>query len=152
MGKLVAKLVVVALTVVTVLGVSEGRTQHGPTVRSRQLLDNNTATTSDEGGGLDTWCEIGTDDPSVAANAERANYDFEFWYAIGTTTSSMDALKLFKVEQLLYTSIKQSALWCTKITNAVAGIGNRRRDVQQVQRLGVVTYTPGNKDTPTECK
>lgn len=91
----------------------------------RQLIEN---------GLSAALCEVATDHP---ANVELTNTDFEFWYAIGTS-GSMDAVTLFNVEQLLYTSIQADVLWCTPITGSS-------------QLLGVVAFTPGIADTPTEC-
>lgn len=155
---------VIALTVVAaVLGASPEENRYG-LVRRKLVGTGNlttTATTSNEDkynqARLDSLCDLGSD--SYSHDVKRANLDFEFWYAIGTTNgvSMVDARKLFEVEQLLYTSIHENVLWCTAIIsgpNATgAGIGNRRRERQLLPtpRLGPVTFTPGITDTVTEC-
>lgn len=133
MGTLQAKLVILSLTAVTLLGGCAGEVP-SPIV---DALENY----------LDLLCVVELD---LRYDVERANADFEFWYAVGTT-GSMDALTLFKVEQLLFSSINENDLWCTQIYNTTEDVVTGNRDLQAVQRLGIVTFTPGSKDAPTEC-
>jgi hypothetical protein len=40
--------------------------------------------------------------------------DFEFWYAVGLNESTAsDGIRIFVLEQLLYSAIDESVLWCT---------------------------------------
>jgi hypothetical protein len=108
-------------------------------------------------------CQIGaaTSHDDDHPSSELTNYDFEYWYAIGTD-GDISMQTLFQVEQLLYTSIDQSILWCTEIQDSAVtqnlDVGNRKaqedttKESGEVRRLGVVTFTPGVLDQYTECK
>jgi hypothetical protein len=108
-------------------------------------------------------CQIGAATPHDAeqTSSDLTNFDFEYWYAIGTD-GDVSMQTLFQVEQLLYTSIDQSILWCTEIHDSAVtqSLDNENRKTQEdaskesaeVRRLGVVTFTPGVLDEFTECK
>lgn len=66
--------------------------------------------------------------------SERVTVDFDFFYAIGTTSD----VRMFDLEQLLYTSIDQSLLWCFEI---------KQSKNDPTRRLGIVTFTPGTIDS-----
>lgn len=120
-------------------------------------------------------CQIGVE----RSNAEEdiASIDFEYWYAIGSTTKIIDTMKMFKLEQLLYTNTEDDMVWCWEDINnnnndgpVVASLeegndSNRKRNLitkQKVLRkrlsssfsrkLGIITFTPGNEDKISKCK
>jgi hypothetical protein len=100
-----------------------------------------------DGDVLGPLCEL---DRDIGDDVEHENVDVEFWYAVGTS-GPLTALSLFKLEQVLYTSIDEATLWCTQIAPFGIVEGNRALS-EEIQRLGVLTITPGLPDVPTECK
>lgn len=104
-------------------------------------------TTPDAEDTFDQLCEISYD---LRSDVERTGMDFEYWYAVGSV-GPLTGRTLFKLEQLLYTSIEEEKLWCTYIypIEQVEGSEVLQRGFE---RLGVVTFTPGASDEPTECK
>jgi hypothetical protein len=99
-----------------------------------------------DGDVLGPLCEL---DRDIGDDVDRENVDVEFWYAVGTS-GPLTALKLFKLEQALYTSIEEATLWCTQI--APFDVEGNRALSEETPRLGVLTITPGLPDVPTECK
>jgi hypothetical protein len=100
-----------------------------------------------DGDVLGPLCEL---DRGIGDEVAHENVDVEFWYAVGTS-GPLTTLNLFKLEQVLYTSIEEATLWCTQIPPFNVVEGNRVLS-EEIPRLGVLTVTPGLPDVPTECK
>jgi hypothetical protein len=63
--------------------------------------------------------------------------DFEFWYAVGLNESTiLDDIRIFELEQLLYTTIDENVLWC-------AGNGEQRVDEEPLPMEGEDTEGDG---------
>lgn len=124
-------------------------------------------------------CQI--DGSSLETSTVFGSVDFEFWYAVGLTGSSMlDDLRIFELEQLMYSSINEEVLWCKRSveqddpTGQEAVMSNENESVEDSTEgtqsgegrlrkralqnpieetvLGPVLFTPGRKDEVTECK
>jgi hypothetical protein len=97
-------------------------------------IDGTVSTATRDSFQDDTKCEIVN---NYDAAAVYDTYDFEIWYAVGARTDLLTIREMFQIEQLLYRSIKQEDLWCTKV------LENRT--------LGPVAFTPGDLDVQTTC-
>jgi len=87
-------------------------------------------------------CEISEHDLEGATD-NQATVDFEFWYAMGTSTNRTIGLRrMFEVEQLLYQAVDQDVAWCTGVVNSQVG--------SSTQRVGMITLTPGLSDEQQE--
>jgi hypothetical protein len=121
----------------------------------------------------------GSSPSTKVATTVFGSVDFEFWYAVGLTESTiLDDIRIFELEQLLYTTIDEDVLWCSSGEEGVdqdqlvqsmegedteGGGGTsrtRRRSLQADEAssmveevggvIGPVLFTPGRKDEVTD--
>jgi hypothetical protein len=85
--------------------------------------------------------------------AQTETYTINFYYALGTTNTSLDAVQTFALQQKLFHAVEQSIAWCyeeqRRVTTVVSNAQNRRMLQQRrlARQLGILTVNVG----PTEA-
>jgi hypothetical protein len=127
--------------------------------RSLQMNISNDAIVADVVPDADSLCEIDLIDDSTTVdnvNTTRVNANVDFWYAVGTinntakTKSTLDDRVLFLLNQVVYTSMRETNVWCTPIQNDTNTV-TRNLKHSSVPRLGVVTFIPGDTHPSSDC-